>query len=50
MRGIVKTPVVAELPDGEPDIDPNIALASTAALAGPPRDQPVSANAMSMNQ
>ena len=46
---MVNTPVVAELPDGEPEIDPNMALATTAAFAGPPRDQPVSPSAMSMN-
>ena len=47
---MVKTPVVAELPDGEPEIEPNMALATTAALAGPPLDQPVNARAISMNQ
>ena len=41
--GIVNTPVVAELPEGDPEIEPNIADATTAAFAGPPVDHPVMA-------
>ena len=48
--GIVNAPVVAALLVGDPEMEPNIALATTDALAGPPQLRPVSANARSMTQ
>ena len=49
MRGMVTAPVVAALADGEPEMVPKNAEASTAVLAAPPRVQPVRARASSLN-
>ena len=45
ISGIVKEPVVTTLAIEEPEYKPLIALAATAALAGPPRKCPSKAKA-----
>ena len=49
MSGMVTAPVVAALAEGEPEMVPKNADASTAVLAAPPRVQPAMAMASSLN-
>ncbi len=50
MSGMVNVPVVITLATAEPDTVPNNPLVTTATLAGPPAERPVSATAKSINR